>query len=425
MNGEQAVTVTISALGQQGDGLGMHDGARLIVPQTLPGEVVRGRVQGDTLVAPERLSTAPDRQDPPCPHAGPCGGCAVQHASDRFVARWKVGLVRAALARHGVEMAFGRMTVSPAGSRRRAVFTAERARRGKRGGDGVVLGFHARRSTDIVPVTACAVVHPTIATALPGLAEMAEIGLRAVARDWRGAARLQITQSDTGLDLDVSGLPPLPAGPREAAIALAARLDLARLSWDGDPLLVARPPILSAGPAQIRLPPRAFLQATRDGEAALRRAVEQITQNAGRIADLFAGCGTFALPLAVRARILAVELDREALTALEDGWRRAGGLHRLETMARDLHRQPLSTEALSDFDAVVLDPPRAGAEAQVRALAGSRVPRIAAISCNPESFARDAGILIAGGYRAGPITLIDQFRWSPHIELVAGFTRSG
>ncbi|MEL6235390.1 MAG: class I SAM-dependent RNA methyltransferase [Pseudomonadota bacterium] len=417
MKSDQAVTVTISALGQQGDGLAAHKGARLIIPQTLPGEMVRGQPQGDGLEAIELLSTAPDRQDPPCPHAGPCGGCAVQHASDRFVARWKVDLVRAALARHGVEMSFGRMAVSPVRSRRRAVFSAAR------GADGVVLGFRARRSTDIVPVTACAVLHPAIAAALPGLAQMAGLALGSLPPARQGDARLQVTLSDTGLDLDISGLPPLASGPREAAIALAARLDLARLSWEGDPLLIARPPMLSAGPAQIRLPPRAFLQATREGEAALRRAVQEITQGATRIADLFAGCGTFALPLAARARILAVEKDADAIASLDDAWRRAGGLHRLETLTRDLHRRPLSGSELSGYDAVVIDPPRAGAEAQIRVLARSPVPSIASVSCNPDSFARDARILIEGGYRAGPITLIDQFRWSPHIELVAGFTR--
>ena len=184
-----------------------------------------------------------------------------------------------------------------------------------------------------------------------------------------------------------------------------------------------RPPWQGMGRARVAPPPGAFLQATAEGEAALVAAVRGLVGDAARVADLFAGCGTFALPLAERAEVLAVEGEAAMLAALDAGWRKAEGLKRIRVEARDLFRRPLQPAELDRFDAVTIDPPRAGAEAQVRELAASRVPRIAMVSCNPATFARDAEILVAGGYKLGEVRPVDQFRWSGHVELAAAFRR--
>ncbi len=204
---------------------------------------------------------------------------------------------------------------------------------------------------------------------------------------------------------------------------MAAEADLARLAWDGEPVAVLRPPVQAMGAARVVPPPGAFLQATAEGEAALRAAVSEATAGARRIADLFAGCGTFALPLAGAAQVLAVEGDAAMAAALDAGWRQAPGLRPVETQARDLFRRPLLAAEFAGIEAVVIDPPRAGAEAQSRELARSGVARVAAVSCDPASFARDAAILVAGGFTLDWVQPVDQFRWSGHVELAAGFSR--
>jgi 23S rRNA (uracil1939-C5)-methyltransferase len=204
---------------------------------------------------------------------------------------------------------------------------------------------------------------------------------------------------------------------------VAESFDLARVCWDGEPVAMRRAPWLPMGKARVVPPPGAFLQATAEGEAALVAAVGQIVGDAARVLDLFAGCGTFALPLAERAQVVAVEGEAAMLAALGLAARGVPGLRPVRTVARDLFRRPLLPVELAAADAVVIDPPRAGAEAQARELAASRVARIAAVSCNPASFARDARILIAGGYRLEWVQPIDQFLWTGHVELVAAFTR--
>lgn len=395
--------VVIDRLGRDGDGLA----AGAAIPFALPGE--RWDIAADP---PRRLSDAPDRVAPPCPHFGACGGCALQHASDAFVAAWKRETIVRALAARGLATEVRPTLTSPAGARRRAVLAGRRTRK------GTLVGFHARRSDAIVAVDGCRVVRPEIVAALPTLS-----ALVALAASRSSTVRLTVTSGPAGLDVDVGGGRAPDAAVRAGAAAIAASADLARLSWDGEPLVTARPPFQTMGRARVVPPPAAFLQATAEAEATLVAAVEEATAGARRVADLFCGCGTFALPLAARAEVLAVEGSAPAVTALADGWRATPGLRRVVAAARDLFRRPLLAGELECLDAVAIDPPRAGAEAQSRALAASSVPVIAAVSCDPATFARDARILVDGGYRLDWVQPVDQFRWSGHVELAARFSR--
>jgi 23S rRNA (uracil1939-C5)-methyltransferase len=395
--------VTIERLGRAGDGLA----GRLRLPFALPGE--RWRVGPGE---PRLLEASLERATPPCRHFGACGGCALQHASDDFLAAWKAETIARALAARGVEAPIRPTLTSPPRSRRRAVLAARRTRK------TVTLGFHGRRSEAIADIAECHVLRPEILAAKPALLRLAALGATRSAE-----LRLTVTSGPAGLDVDASGGRPLDAELRARLAAAAEAADLARLAWDGEPVALRRPPFQAFGPARVAPPPGAFLQATAEGEAALLAAVQEATNGAARIVDFFAGCGTFALPLAAAAEVRAVEADAAMLAALAAGWRQARGLRRVETEARDLFRRPLLAAELDRVEAAVIDPPRAGAEAQTRELARSRLSRIAAVSCNPASFARDAGLLVAGGFRLDWVQPVDQFRWSGHVELAAQFSR--
>lgn len=392
------------------DGEGMAGSLR--VPFALPGERLRGRVEGGAVLDIEILEPSPARVAPACRHFGTCGGCALQHASDAFLAEWKRGLVHAALERRGLHADPHPVPTSPPRSRRRAVMSGRRTKK------TVQVGFHGRRSDTLVDVVECPLIRPEILAAKPVLSDLTTIGAS------RGKSiRLAITTGPAGLDIDVTEAKPVDAElmPRLAALAEAA--DLARLSWNGDLVALRRPPHQPMGPAMVTPPPGAFLQATAEGAEALTAAVRLAIGDARRVADLFAGCGTFSLPIAESAEVHAVEGAPELLAALDAGARHAEGLRRITIERRDLFRRPLVPAELKAFDAVILDPPRAGAEAQCIDLAASLVPRIAMVSCNPLSFARDAAILVAGGYRLDWAQAVDQFRWSSHVELAARFSR--
>ncbi len=405
-------TATITALGHLGDGVADTPGGPVHVPFALPGEVVRGIIADGRMDGAEVIEPSPDRVAPPCPQFGVCGGCTVQHGSDAFVARWKADLVVRALAARGLGAEIAGVETSPPLSRRRAVLAARRTR------DGVAVGFHARGSDRIVAIDGCRVLHPRLADARAVIGTLAARGGLLP-----GVLRAQVTLTDTGLDIDVTGGRPLDAVLRVDLAAIAAVPDIARLTWAGELVVQARAPRVRFGRAAVTPPPAAFLQPTAEGEAALVAAVRRTLGPARRIVDLFAGCGTFTLPLAEVAEVRAVEGEAAMLAALDQGWRRAEGLRRVVTETRDLFRRPLLPPEVKGVEAVVLDPPRAGARDQVRALGTTQVPRIAYVSCNPASFARDARILVDAGYRMGPVTVVDQFRWSAHVELVAPFTR--
>lgn len=382
------------------------------VPFALPGELVRGTLSDGVLRAERILEPSPDRVTPPCRHFGTCGGCALQHASDAFLAGWKQRMVETALARRGLEAMFKPVATSPPRSRRRAAFAGRRTRK------TVQTGFHARRSETVVDIEECPLIRPELLAAKPVLAAATALG---AARG--GAIRLSLTVSEAGLDLDVSEAKPLDGQGRSEVARLAETGDLARLSWNGETMALRRPPWQAFGPARVTPPPGGFLQATAEGQAALTAAVVEAVGPARRIADLFAGCGTFSLPLAEVAEVHAVENSAPALAALDQGWRSAQGLRRVTTERRDLFRRPLLAPELARFEAVVMDPARAGAEAQARVLAGSDVPRIAMVSCDPVTFARDVAILAEGGYRIDWVRVVDQFRWSGHVEVAAALSR--
>lgn len=400
---------TIERLGHLGDGIAAGP---VFAPGTLPGEVVTGQLRGDALDEVKIVTPSPDRVTPPCRHARSCGGCQLQHASDGFVADWKRGVVIAALAAQGLEAEVSAPVTSPERSRRRAALSARRTKKGAQ------AGFHRKRSDVIVEVPDCRLIRPELAAALP-LVE----ALAALAGSRKGALTVTLTTSLDGLDVDVRGGKTPDAALTEALAGLARAQGIARLGWEGEALLTRRPPRQSFDGIAVVPPPGAFLQATAEGEAALRDAVCGIVGGAPRVLDLFAGCGTFALPLARRAEVHAVEGEAAMTEALAQGWRQATGLKKVTTEARDLFRNPLLPDELNRFDAVVLDPPRAGAEAQVAQLARSTVPRIAHVSCNPVTFARDCATLARAGYGLTGVTVVDQFRWSTHVELVGALER--
>ncbi|MCH2094427.1 MAG: class I SAM-dependent RNA methyltransferase [Rhodobacteraceae bacterium] len=399
----------IERLGHQGDGIAKGP---VYVPGTLPGEEIEGQATAGVITTPKIVTPSDDRVRPPCSHAKACGGCQLQHASDSFVSHWKVEVVRNALSAHGLTPSIDGPVTSEPRSRRRASFSARRTKK------GALAGFHQKRSDIVVSVPNCQLVHPQIATALPLVEQLA---ITSASR--KGELSVLVTRSEGGLDVSVTGGKPLNDELRQALPELANAYDLPRLTWDGETVALRHPPAQRFGPARVVPPAGAFLQATEEGQRALQDAVSRITKGAARIADLFAGCGTFALPLAQGAEVHAVEGDRHMLRALDQGWRQAQGLKRVTTETRDLFRTPLLPDELRSFGAVVIDPPRAGAQAQVAEIARSEVPRIAYVSCNPVTFARDAAHLQANGFDLRGIVVIDQFRWSTHVELVAEFIR--
>lgn len=402
--------VRIAELGAQGDGIA-EDGT--YVPFALPGEVVRLRRVGGRGWPERILAPAPGRAVPPCQHFTRCGGCAMQHAPDPLVAEWKTGVLEAALAARGISgVAIRPMVTAPPGARRRIALAA---RRGKK---GVQIGFRARGGGEIVPVSACPVARPELVAALGRLDALVLAGASRTA-----PVRITLTLSQAGIDAAVTGAKALDGAGMARLAGAATRAGLARLAWNGAVAVTHDPPVQVFGRARVVPPPGAFLQPTAEGEAALAAGVAEAVGDARRVADLFAGSGPFALRLAERAEVLAVEGDAEAVAALEAGWRGCPGLRRVVAARRDLFERPLAPAEMRGLDAAVMDPPRAGACAQARRLAEGGPPRVAAVSCNPATFARDARLLIDGGYALDWVQPVDQFRWSPHLELVAAFAR--
>ncbi len=398
---------TIFRLGHQGDGIAEGP---VYAARTLPGEVVQGILVGSQLTDIRVDTPSDQRVTAPCRHYKACGGCQLQHASDAFVADWKVDVVRNALAGQGLNAEMRPIHTSPPQSRRRATIAVRRTKK------GTLAGFHGRASDTITEIPDCRLLHPDLLAAIPVAGALALLG-----GSRKGVLAVTLTLSDAGLDVAVKGGKPLD-GPLEQALAQATEHHkLARLTWDDEVIAMRQPPVQSFGAAEVIPPPGAFLQATKDGEQALLKAVLEILQGAKRVADLFAGSGTFSLPISEHAEVHAVEGEAAMTRALDQGWRKAQGLKHVTTEARDLFRRPLMPDELQKFDAVVLDPPRAGAEAQVAELAQAKPPVIAYVSCNPVTFARDAKTLVDAGYALEWVQVVDQFRWSSHIELAACF----
>ncbi|MCQ0987982.1 class I SAM-dependent RNA methyltransferase [Jiella marina] len=379
------------------------------VPFSLPGETV------EVWSAPSRdasqmtvLAPSAERCPPACPHFGECGGCELQHASDDLYRTFKRGLVVSALQRAGIEADVDALVPCAPSSRRRVTLTAVRA------GSRILLGYHAARSNRVVAIEACPIAVPAIVEALPFLRDLAAVFI-----DRKRPLKLLVTATTAGLDVALSDAARLTEANRQKGVSLALKEGIARLSLAGETLLKTRPPLVDFGGLAVEPPPGAFLQAVATAEAAMAERVAAHIDGAKRVADLFSGCGTFSLRLARSAAVHAVEAEPLALAAQDQAHRGASGLKPLTTERRDLFRRPLPAKELKRFDAVVFDPPRAGAEGVARELAASSVGRVAAVSCNPVTLGRDLKILMDSGYRLTAVTPIDQFLWSHHVEAVA------
>lgn len=415
-SGEE-VTLTVERVGQRGDGIARWRDAPVFLPFTAPGDQIRARLlqrRGEGWTAAlEAMLTPGARAQPVCRHFGQCGGCALQHLDDDAYAAAKLSWLEAALAHQGLSCS----TIHPLrrlqpGTRRRVRLQLARGR----------IGFHARQSHRLIDLAECAVIEPKLFALL---APLRRLSLVLFERAESGAANA--TLSETGIDLVIELPHPPDLHRLEALAAFAEAEDLAQLSWRcGDELApVARrrqPRVILAGIA-VNLPPDAFLQPSLEAEAALSEAVLAMAGEAGRIADLYAGIGTFTFALARKASVHAVEGSEASAAALARAAARAGLSSRVSAERRDLAARPLDADELAKFDAVVFDPPYAGAREQSAALAASRVPRIIAVSCNPASFARDARLLADGGYRLVEVRPFDAFIWSANLELVALFER--
>jgi 23S rRNA (uracil1939-C5)-methyltransferase len=406
--------LAVERLGARGEGVSRGPHGLIFTPFALPGETIRAEVDGDRGKLIEVLSPSPDRIPAPCPHFTKCGGCAVQALSRPAYESWKRGLVADALHNAGVEADIAPLVAAWGAGRRRATFQSRNDQRGE-----PHVGFMEARSHRIYELDACPILAPELAGALHAARRVAQV-LKGLDKP----LDILVTASVNGLDLDLRGCGKLEFEPEQALIAAADALDLARISNHGQPLAERRPPDVAIGRARVTPPPGAFLQATAAGEEALATLVLEAVGPAKKTADLFAGIGTFALRLAENSDVFCAESAAETLAAGLRGGRAAPGLHGLTGEARDLFARPLLAAELSNFDAVVFDPPRAGAENQARELAKSAVPTVVGVSCNPQSFARDAKILIAGGYELKSVTPVDQFLYSPHVELVGAFRKA-
>ncbi len=412
------------AMGSQGDAVAEFEGKRVFVPFALPGELLRARLRpraaGDLAAeAVEILAPSPERIDPACRHFGQCGGCNLQHWAAAPYRAWKLDLVRQALKHHGLEMpARVEAVFLPPASRRRAEFAARKS------GGAVSLGFQEARGQRIVDQQEC----PILAPALARLVAPLRLALAELLAEGQGVDIL-VTATGTGLDLAIAGERAPTGRQRQSLAAFAANQDVARITWrsgrgSAEPIVQLRPPQVVFGDVAVDLPAPSFLQPSEGGEAALRSAVLGQIGKVKRIAELFAGCGTFTFALAGLGQVHAVEGAKASLQALEQAARRAQVSHRITVERRDLEHAPLTPMELKSFDAVVFDPPRAGAKAQSEQLARAKLRQVIAVSCNPATFARDARLLVDGGFSLGSMVVVDQFVWSPHLELVADFRRA-
>jgi 23S rRNA (uracil1939-C5)-methyltransferase len=407
---EPVEETAIVALDAHGHGVSAN-GA--IVPGALPGERSLVRLQGKAAELVATLEPSPERAEPICPWFGRCGGCVAQHMSASLYRAWKRDLVVDALKRESVSAKVEDLVDAHGSGRRRATFHARFPH-----GEPDEVGFMRARSHDIVAIDACPLFSPAMTGAIAAA--------RALSADVRGLTKpldIGVTATLDGLDVDLRGTGPLGRIETQKLARTADTLDLARVSNHGQALIERRPPRVAFGDAIARIPPGGFLQATEAGEAWLAAFAEHELGDSKRVADLFCGTGAFALRLARAHDVLAVDADAAAISALRTAAAATPGSRKLATETRDLFRRPLRVDELAGFDAALIDPPRAGALEQARALAASALPLVVSISCNAATFARDARVLIDGGFHIGPVTPLDQFRFSAHVEIAAVFRR--
>lgn len=410
--------LTIIRVGAQGDGIADTAAGPVFAPLTLPGETIRAEVRDGRAERVELIVASPDRIAPVSPHYGECGGCSLQHWAAEPYLEWKREQVRLALSRERIETAIEPTVAVPPASRRRLALHARRGEGGR-----VILGFKARRSWRLVEVRACPVADPRLVAAFPALARVAEAFLDHP----KSAPTLHVTWTMDGLDVDVTGVERKSGGlsrdRQMQAIRAAAEADVARLSLAGETLVMARQPRVMFGPATVPIPAGGFLQAVPEAELAMTSRAVEAVRGARKIADLFCGAGAFTFPLATVAPVLAADASEAGIRALKAGVGTAQGLRAITAEARDLFRRPLSPHDLKGCDAVVFDPPRAGALEQTAQIAQSKAAVVVGVSCNATTFARDARVLLDAGFTLERVTPIDQFLWSAHVELVGVFRR--
>ncbi len=412
-------TLTIARVGGQGDGIAQTPGGLVFAPLTLPGETIRvGTIKDGRAEDVEILTASPDRVAPVSPQYGDCGGCSLQHWATGPYLEWKREQVRLALGREAIETEIEATVAVPMASRRRVALHARRLEDGR-----VILGFKARKSWRLVEIAECPVADPRLVRAFPSLAKVAGAFLEHP----KSAPTLHVTWTDAGLDVDVTGVERKSGGlsrdRQMQAIRAAGEADLARLSMAGETLVMARQPRVMFGPANVPLPPGGFLQAVPEAELAMTSRAVAAVKGAKKVADLFCGSGSFTFPLATVAPVLAADASAPGIAALKAGVSSTSGLRQITAEARDLFRRPLSPFDLKGCDAIVFDPPRAGAIDQTQQIAGTKASVVVGVSCNPTTFARDAKVLIDAGFRLETVTPVDQFLWSAHVELVGVFRR--
>ena len=407
--------LVIESVGGEGDGVAPGP---VYVPFTLPGERVLAQGGGERRDLVQVIEASDQRVEPPCPHFGACGGCALQHWAHAPYLTWKVERLVATLARQRIETEILPAFAAGPGSRRRLTL---HARSGSK--TAARLGYKARKSWNLVPVEVCPIAEPRLQAAFPALRRLAA----PLFEHAKSAPSLHLTLTETGIDVDITGVERksggLSADARVRIAEAAAEAGFARVTLDGEAAYLARMPHVRFGAATVAMPPGSFLQAVAAAETAMADFALAQAQGAHRIADLYCGLGAFTFRLAQAAPVHAVDTAREAVAALLAAQAGAPGLKGVTAESRDLARRPLQAEEMKRIDLVVFDPPRAGAAEQAAQIARSKVARVVAVSCNPATFARDAATLIAAGFRLTKLLPVDQFLWSPHIELAAAFER--
>ncbi len=417
--GARTVEAEVLRVGAQGDGVCRTvDGASVFAPFVLAGETVALALAGERAQVIDRLTDSAERVTPPCPYFGSCGGCALQHWSHAPYLAWKQDLIRSVLSREGLDAEMTEPFAAAPGSRRRLALHARWGERGK-----VALGYKSRRSWNLIDIELCPIADPRLQAAFPALRRLA----RPFLEHPKSAPTLHATWTETGLDVDITGIERrsggLSADARMTAAKIAGEADMARVSLAGEIVYMARQPLVRLGAATAALPAGGFLQAVAEAESAMADVALAAVAGAGRIADLFCGLGAFTFRLAAVAPVLAVDADARAITALKTAAGSAPGLKSITAEARDLYRRPVLADELKKIDAVLFDPPRAGAADQAKQIALSKVATVVGVSCDAATFARDARILADGGFHLRTVKLIDQFLWSPHVELVGVFGR--
>jgi len=394
-------SVDIVGLGHKGEGIFTRDGQKAFVPFALPGEKVLVEQDKERATLLSVLEPSPDRIAPFCPHFGICGGCQLQHMGPATYRAFKIGLIETPLRQAGIEAEVEAFVDAAGAGRRRATLHARKD----------AAGYMRLRSHDLLDLDHCPILVPALAPA-PNIARA--IGALI------GPCDVSFTATDTGLDVSVRSEVKGLKGDR--LIGLGNRFRLARLAFNREMLFLSQMPRVTMGKASVELPIGSFLQATAAAEETIAAYVVEALGKAKSVADLFCGVGPFALRIAEKATVFAADSDKPAVMALDKGFRHAKGLKAVSTRARDLFRDPLTRFEL-DYDAVVLDPPRAGAEAQVKEIAASKLKHVVMVACDPKSFARDAATLLKSGFSMSKLTAFDQFAWSSHIEIGATFLR--